>query len=105
VIDQELLELLESQVTVKPLSGRGLDGKQTHGTAVSYRCHVERKQRVVVNARGQEVPSSGRCLLDDAYPAITESSLLTLPDGSTPPIVAVETTYDSAGPYQTVVYF
>lgn len=105
MIDVELLEMLESTVAIKPVATRGLDGKMTHGASVDYRCHIERKQRLVINARGQEVPSSGRCLLDDAYPAITEASHLTLPGPSSPPIVAVETTYDTSGPYQTVVYF
>lgn len=105
MIDRELLELLESTVTIAPVSTRALDGKATYGTAVSYRAHVERRRDMVRNASGEEVMYAGRCLLDGAYPAVKESARITLPDGSQPSLIAVETTYDGSGPYQTVVYW
>jgi len=103
VIDTELMEMLESTVTIAPVASRGLDGHRNPGTPVEYRAHVEWGQSIVRNASGEDVSSAGRCHLDSYYPAVKETSFLTLPDGATPTIVAVTVTYDSAGPYQTVV--
>lgn len=103
MIDPELLEMLESMVTIAPVASRSLDGRRTPGTPVSYKAHVEWGQTIVRNASGEDVSSAGRCHLDSYYPAVKETSFLTLPDGATPTIVAVQVTYDTAGPYQTVV--
>jgi hypothetical protein len=105
MIDPELLELLESTVTIASPNARALDGKRAFGTAVSYRAHVERRNDMIRNASGEEVMAAGRCLLDSYYASIREADRLTLPDGVQPSVVAVEHSYDSNGPYQTVVYW
>lgn len=105
MIDPELLEMLESEVTIAlPTSdARTSDGKRTMGTPAPYRAHVEARRDMVRNASGEEVLASGFVYLDAAYPSIKESAKLTLPDGRTPTILAVETTYGTDGPYQTVI--
>lgn len=105
MIDAELLELLESVVRLAPVASRALDGKKSYGEDVEIRAHISTEHRLVRNAQGQEVASSGSADLDGAYPSVKESSRITLPDGSQPTIVAVATSYDSSGPYQTTVYF
>jgi len=105
VIDSELLKMLESTVLIASPSSRGLDGKVTYGTAVSYQAHVEDRRDMVRNASGEEVMSAGRCHLDSHYGSLSESARVTLPSGKVETIVALESTYDSDGPYQTVVYF
>lgn len=105
MIDPELLELHESTVQLAPVSARALDGGTTWGTPVNYQAHVERKRTMVRNAAGEEVLAAGRVALIDHYPTLNESHQLTLPDGDKHKVVAIETTYDSAGPYQDWVYF
>lgn len=103
-IDAELLELLESTVTIAPAeTARGLDGKRTFATAASYAAHIEPRRDLIRNASGEEVLTSGFCHLDGYYPEVKETSRLTLPGGATPTILAVTHTYDSSGPYQTVI--
>jgi hypothetical protein len=84
MIDVELLEMLESTVTIAPLTARALDGKKSHGSADDYRAHISVRHDMVRNTSGEEVMAAGSADLDSAYPDITESSLLTLQDGSTP---------------------
>lgn len=105
MIDLELLELLESTVMLAAATARGLDGKQTFGTPAPYQAHISNRRSMVRNVSGEEVMSNGSADLDSAYPLLTESHQITLPDGAKPSIVAVSTSYDSAGPYQTTVYW
>lgn len=105
MIDIELMELLESTVTIAGTTTRALDGKATRGTGLPYRAHISDRRDMVRNASGEEVMSNGSADLDSAYPEVTESSQITLPDGSTPSIIAVSLSYDSAGPFQTTVYW
>lgn len=105
MIDLELLELLESTVQIAPIASRGLDGKATPGDDAPYRAHISNRRDMVRNASGEEVMTNGSADLDSAYPTISESDRITLPDGTKPSIVAISTSYDSAGPYQTTVYW
>jgi len=105
MIDVELLEMLESVVQIAPANERALDGKRSYGTAANFDAHIEVRNDMVRNTSGEEVMSAGRCHLDSHYPAVTESSRLTLPDGEQPSVIAVAHTYDSDGPYQTVVFW
>lgn len=105
MIDSGLLELLESTVTIASPTSRGLDGKQAFGTAASYQAHISNRRDMVRNASGEEVMSNGSADLDSAYPDLRESDKITLPDGTTPTIVAISTSYDSVGAYQTTVYW
>ena len=105
MIDFELLEMLESVVAIAPADQRALDGKRTYGSSVNIQAHIEVRNDMVRNTSGEEVMSAGRCDLDSHYPNVDESSRLILPDGAQPTVVAVAHTYDSNGPYQTVVYW
>ena len=105
MIDFELLEMLESSVQIAPVSTRGLDGKVGFGTSVQYRAHVEERRDMVRNSSGEEIMSAGRCHLDSHYGSLSESSRVVLPSGRKESIIAIEHTYDSDGPYQTVVYW
>lgn len=110
-IEAELLELLESVVSVAPAGDTRRDGKVTPGEAVSIRAHVQLKRHMVRNQEGQEVVAQGMALLDDAYPWIDERCRVVLPDGNPVVLVAVETAYglneDTGvnGPYQTVLHY
>ena len=105
MIDPELLEMHESTVQIAPPQAqRGIDGKVSYDPDVDYQAHVENTAKLIRNAQGEQAWSTGRAFLIDVYP-ITEHHRLTLPNGKTPLIVAVEDTYDTTGPYQTVVHY
>ena len=105
MIDAALLELFSATVTIAAPGTRALDGASSPGTATPYQAKVEPGIKMIRNQRGEEVVSMGRVFLIDHYPAITPRHRLTLPDGSTPPIITIETTYDERGPYQTVLHY
>lgn len=111
-VEQALLELLESEVTLAPPAGPARrDGLTTPGEPVTIQAHVKVKRHMVRNQAGEEVPAEGRVSLDDYYAAIDHAWTLTLPDGSSPEIITVDTRYgpnvDTGvnGPYQTVLHF
>lgn len=111
MIERDLLELYESTCSVQGITGRRRDGKPTLGPAQSERCHVEVQTRKVLNASGDEVTSSGRVHLTGPREDITDEWVLTLPNGTKPRIVALETTHGQNldtgenGPYQTLIYY
>lgn len=102
---------MESQAVVAPAASQRRDGHPTLGAPVSIQCHVETKRHLVLTLGGEQVVAEGRVLLDDVYEWIDEQAQLTLPDGSKPPLVWVETTYGpnlntgGSGPYQTILHF
>jgi len=76
--------------------------RDAHGQVASYaapvsvRCRVVNKTRMARNAQGQEVVSTTTVYIDGA-PGIAPADRVTLPDGSTPPIIAVQSFPDDTG--------
>jgi CxxC motif-containing protein (DUF1111 family) len=96
---------LSSSVTVEPYSSIDEDGQQTYGTAVTYDAFVAHKSVKVFNPDGVEVVSSAQVYLDEDA-VITSSARITLPDGTKPRILAVETSNNitDGTAYLKVVY-
>ena len=106
MLEPELLELLESTVLLAaPQGTRTVDGQTAYAANVGYRAHVEPTSKRLLTEAGETIAATGRVLLDDAYPTLTQQHRLTLPSGQQPVLLSVETTYDPSGPYQTVLYF
>jgi len=103
-MEPELLELLTQTVTVKPKTGRGGYGKKTVGTAVTYPARVTKKQRLVRSADGTEQMSRGFVRLD-GNAVVNPQDEITLPDGTTPKILAVEEHRDDAGAIHSIRVF
>jgi hypothetical protein len=99
-------ELMPHTVTVASLSGLSTDGygTETFGTATSYSARVIGKQHVVKSLTG--IDETARTLVyiasTSTFPA---SAQYTLPDASTPEVLAVEAVPDEDGVHHIKVSF
>ena len=91
-------------VTHTPAASRDSYGKITYGTATKYQARVSYKQRQIRAANGELTLSTGSVWFIQTL-AIDHSDRLTLPDGSIPQILSVETHADDRGDRYTKVYF
>lgn len=87
-MDAGLLLLLNQHVTIAPATGVDTEGMRTYGTAVTYDALVIGKQKLVRDAQGRDVVSSAQVYVDGTA-VVTAESKITLPDGTTPVILAV----------------
>lgn len=103
-MDIGLLTLLNQTITLAPATGLDGYGKATYGTAVSVPALVEQRLKMIRDAQGREVVSSTQAFVDGTTVVTTESKI-TLPDGSTPVILAVASMPDVDGTiYSKVIY-
>lgn len=101
----DFADLMNATVTVEPFSSRGDYGDPTYGTAVSYSARVSYRQVRVRSRDGTESVARGAVWLRSSV-AVDERDRLTLPDGSAPPILAVDRPGDADGsPHHTKVFF
>jgi hypothetical protein len=85
-------------------ASRDAYGEKNYGSEAGYSARIINKQKLVRGADGQNVLSSGQVWLLGA-PAIDVEDKITLPDNSTPPILATERFSDENGWHHTKVYF
>ena len=98
------LDLMPTTATFANPSGFDVYGKPTAGTAVSFKCHISRNQKQVFTPDGVAVLQGGTIQMDGIY-NVEEEAVLTLPDGSTPKILAVKTFFDEYGAHHTSLDF
>ena len=92
-------------VTYKPFASRDGYGKVTYGAGTNLKAFVSRKQRKITLTDGRDVVSELQLVLPESR-VISTNDRIVMPDGSTPPILQVATTLDSAGqPYLVEVFF
>lgn len=101
-IERSLVELMQQSVTVAPYSSVNDYGEATYGTGVAYTCRISGKSRLLHDAQGREWLVVNTITLSSA-PALSPRDKVTLADGSTPPLLAVETVYDEAGAHHVVL--
>jgi hypothetical protein len=95
-MDAALVGLLQQTVSVASATTTNLYGETSHGTATELAARVEPRVTQIRKADGAVVPSKAYVYLDgDA--SITTQSQITLPDGTTPVILAVEKHTDETG--------
>lgn len=100
----DLLDLLTSVVGIySRLSVDGY-GKPTYGSAVNYQCRISERAVKVRDAQGEEIVADGSVLLG-GHPVIPPDSKITLPDSSTPVMIAINRAYDENGPHHTRIFF
>lgn len=110
MLETQLLEMLESTITVTPVVSRRKDLAPTYGTPVNVRAHLQGKRVSMRSVDGENVFADGIAHLDDVYAWITTDCKLQLPTGVAQ-IVAVDTRYGpnmqtgKFGPYQTVLFY
>lgn len=83
--DVQLEEILwQSDVSIDGFN------KSTYGSSTTLRCRVAKKVRMVRNSVGEETVSSTQVWLDGVY-GVKVDDKITLPDGTSPTILFVET--------------
>lgn len=105
-IDSKFLEMMPDTITFNAGSAIDKYGKRTYGGDVtSARGRVIYETRLMKDLEGQDIVSTGRVILYGPYASLTLSDKITLPNGSTPVIVSLETKKDTGGNHHTVVHF
>jgi len=90
-------------ITYEPPTGRGLDGKTAYGTPQSRAARIDERSRVVLGPNGQEIVKTTTIFLDLNDGPVDEKGRITLPDGSQPTILSVDTPSDGEGPHHIEV--
>lgn len=96
----EFDDLLPDTVTVKTVTGVSTDGYgvPTYSTGQDYSARVVRKQELVRTFEGtEELATTVAWVNSTSTDQFTPSAEVTLPDGSTPPLMGVEAYPDEDG--------
>ncbi|MHC2021488.1 hypothetical protein [Methylobacterium sp. CM6247] len=100
----DLADLFSATVHHAPAAGFNRQGEPISGPATPYRARVLYRARLVRGANGEGVVSRGEVWIAGT-PMIGLQDALTLPDGTTPPILTAELLTDEAGPSHAHVFF
>lgn len=103
-MDPALVSLLTQTITVEPFASRNTYGKPVYGASVSYQALWMKKLRQIRDNAGKIIVSRSTVVLD-VNPTIGMEDRVTLPDGTTPPIVGIEQCVSDYGdPWVTRIY-
>lgn len=100
----DFTDLMPHTVSHSELASRDEYGAPTYGTETDYTARVLYKQQKVVRSDGREVLARGVMWIAGT-PTIDPEDRITLPDDSTPVILAVERVPDESGIHHVKVYF
>ncbi len=103
----EFLDCMSQTVTLTPFTSSDKYGEPTYGgTPKVVAARVVNKQERIAIEGGETAISRGKVYLGEVVsPVPLTKDQLTLPDGSTPEILAVSQFPDEAGPHHQVVFF
>jgi hypothetical protein len=95
---------LMAAVSLKSQTGLNDYGEPSVGAATSYSAVLTKRDRKVLSTSGAEVVSSMTVLIPENV-SVSVTDQITLPDGTQPPIISVESILDSDGePYMVKIY-
>lgn len=101
----DFLDLLPGTIRhAKPLAFDAFGRVKAWSAETSYAARVTYRHRLVRDKTGNQVVARGEAWIAGA-PTIGLSDRLTLPDGSTPSLIAVEIVGDEIGPHHTKAFF
>lgn len=104
-IDAQLLEIMVDTITLAAVSTKDAYGKRTWATASSVtNCRVQTGSHKVIDNAGAEAVAVGKVYVPGS-PTLTLNHKLTLPDGTSPPILQVERVGDEIGSNHTVIHY
>ena len=99
----DLQALMIETITVKTAGATTFYGQpSSFSTRENVKCHIMRKRTDVTDRNGEEVTASHMLYVDSND--ITVNDQIVMPDGSTRPVLYVQTHYDEEGPHHQVVY-
>jgi hypothetical protein len=99
----DFLDFMPVTVSHAALASRDGYGKPTFGTATSYSARVLNRHVLVKDRQGREVIARTVVWLAGT-PTIDPEDRVTLADGTTPPILAVEKYPDEAGAHHVKLF-
>lgn len=100
----DLSDLFGATIEHAPAVGFDAFGDPAHGDPAPYRARVLYRARLVRDAKGVQTVSRGEVWI--AAPlSVGLQDRITLPDGTTPKILAAELLTDEAGPSHAHIYF
>jgi hypothetical protein len=103
-IDSSLQALCPNTITISPWSSADGYGKPTYGAAVTHTCLLVRTPKMIRTVTGQEKVSMAQIYLTSA-PGTSVKDKVTLPDGTTPVILNIDTyPSDTETSYFEVIY-
>jgi len=100
VIDYDLRLLMPDTVTIELPADKDLYGRTIYSDAVEYQARIEQRNTLTRDQDGRERVSSTTIFLATTV-SIPMNARVTLPDGSQPSIMAVESVRDEDGSYST----
>lgn len=100
----EWSDLFAHTITHKPFSSRDEFGAVTYGAGTSFSARLVEKPTHVRGSDGNEVVARGVVWILGT-PSIDAEDQIVLPDGSTPPILAVSKPADEIGTHHVKVFF
>lgn len=104
-IESLLTDLMVETITIASVSSKDAYGKHTWSAPTSInKCRVQTGSHKVLDTAGQETIAEGKVYVPN-HPSVTVNSKLTLPDGTTPPILSVDTFGDERGDHHTVIHY
>lgn len=104
-IDSELLEIMVDTITLAGVSTKDAYGKRSWASAVTIEnCRVESGNHRVIDNNGDETVAVGKVYVP-GQPTATIYDKLTLPDGTTPPILMIDRVGDQFGSNHTVIHY
>ena len=96
-------DLFPQTITHAEFAGRDDYGAPAYGSAVEYGARIVGKQKLIKKSDGSEAMSTSLIWILGS-PTITTEDQITLPDGSTPPILSVEHFPDADGDHHSKAY-
>ena len=92
-------------ITIAGLSSTDSYGKHSWSAPSTLtHCRVQTGAHKITDHNGQELVASGKVYVPNS-PTVTPDSQITLPDGSTPRIMLVDSKTDERGSHHTVIHY
>lgn len=104
-IETLLSDLMVETITITGATSIDSYGKHSYAapTSVSH-CRVQTGAHKITDMNGQEIVAAGKVYIAST-PTITPESKITLPDGTTPRVLIVDTFSDERGSHHTCVHY
>jgi len=99
----EFTDCAAASITIAPFASRDKYSAPTYGTAVSYPARVIYKRTLIRRSDGSEKLAKGMIWCGAAD--VQEVDQITLPDGTTPPILSADEFHDETGFSHTKIMF
>lgn len=98
----DFIRLMTDTITIQHRTGVNANGESQWGTAIPIRCRVQGTNEETRGKDGMTRHVTGKINLSGVYNVQAED-LLTMPDGTQPPIIAVNQENDERGPLYEIV--